>query len=174
MKKILVLSDSHSAMSFMRMCVNKISPTAIIHLGDHFDDGEALHEEFPYIPFFQVAGNCDRYRTPPHAREILNMPLYGVRIYMTHGHIHRVKAGLGALIADARKIGVQAVLFGHTHQSCCVQEEDGLWVINPGSCGSYGGSAALIEAVNGKITACRILRQADLDQLTETEKTPEP
>ena len=162
MKKILVLSDSHSAMSFMRLCVNKISPTAIIHLGDHFDDGEALHEEFPYIPFFQVAGNCDRYRTPPHAREILNMPLYGVRIYMTHGHIHRVKQVLGLLLRDAREAKADIALFGHTHCAYCQQESDGLWVMNPGSCGYYGGSAGLIEIEDEKISSCRILRQEDL------------
>ena len=42
--KILVLSDSHSAMRFMRMCVEKINPQAIVHLGDHYDDGETLKE----------------------------------------------------------------------------------------------------------------------------------
>ena len=162
MKKILVLSDSHSAMSFMRLCVNKIKPTAIVHLGDHFDDGEALNEEFPHIPFFQVAGNCDRYRTPPHAREILTMPLYGVRIYMTHGHIHRVKQVLSFLLRDARDAKADIALFGHTHCAYCNLEPDGLWVMNPGSCGYYGGSAGLIEIENEKISSCRIIRQEDL------------
>ena len=172
--KILVLSDSHSMLSFMRGCIRSVRPDAVVHLGDHYDDGAAMQEEFSIFRFYQVPGNCDKYRIYMPVPETLVEKVCGVKMMMTHGHIHRVKAGLGALIADARKIGVQAVLFGHTHQSCCVQEEDGLWVINPGSCGSYGGSAALIEAVNGKMTACRILRQADLDQFTETEKTPEP
>jgi predicted phosphodiesterase len=98
--------------------------------------------------------------------ETLVEKVCGVKLFMTHGHIHRVKMGLGALIADARKTGVQAVLFGHTHEAYCAQEEDGLWVVNPGSCGYFGGSAALLEAENGEITACRILRQADLESLT--------
>jgi predicted phosphodiesterase len=96
----------------------------------------------------------------------------GVRLFMTHGHHHRVKMGLGALIADARRTGVQAVLFGHTHESVCRQEEDGLWVVNPGSCGYFGGSAALIDAEQGEITACRIIRQADLDCITTAEEIP--
>ena len=34
--KILVLSDSHSALQFMRQCVESVKPDAIIHLGDFF------------------------------------------------------------------------------------------------------------------------------------------
>ena len=53
--------------------------------------------------------------------------------------------GLGALLNDARRYGAQIALFGHTHQACCVQEEDGLVVMNPGTCAVFGGSAGLIE-----------------------------
>ena len=52
--KILVLSDSHSALQFMRQCVESVKPDAIIHLGDFFDDGVVIHEENPDIPFYQV------------------------------------------------------------------------------------------------------------------------
>ena len=160
--KVLVLSDSHSSMRFMRLCVSKVNPDVIIHLGDHFDDGEALNEEFPHIRFYQVAGNCDRFRVPPHAREILVMPIGGVRFYMTHGHIHRVKQVLSLLMRDAREAEADIALFGHTHVAYCEQEADGLWVMNPGSCGYNGGSAGLIEIEAEKITSCRILRQEEL------------
>ena len=36
MKRILVLSDSHSGTSFMRWCVDHVKPDAIVHLGDYF------------------------------------------------------------------------------------------------------------------------------------------
>lgn len=160
--KILVLSDSHSAMSFMRLCVQRVKPDAIVHLGDHFDDAEALMEENPGIPMYRVPGNCDRYRCLPNQPEILIDRVCGVDLYMTHGHKHRVKSYLGALLGDARACRVQAVLYGHTHVADCHREEDGLWVLNPGSCGYYGGSAGLIEAENGKILSCRILKDADL------------
>ena len=160
--KVLVLSDSHSSMRFMRLCVSKVKPDVIVHLGDHFDDGEALNEEFPHIRFYQVAGNCDRYRTPPHAREILVMPIGGVRFYMTHGHIHHVKQVLSLLMRDAREAEADIALFGHTHMAYCERETDGLWVMNPGSCGYNGGSAGLIEIEAEKITSCRIIRQEDL------------
>ena len=161
--KILVLSDSHSAMSFMRLCVKSVKPDAIVHLGDYYDDAESLSEQYPHIPFYQVPGNCDKYRCPPFAQEILIMPVCGVRLYMTHGHIHRVKQTLSLLMKDARAAQVQAVLYGHTHVADCHREEDGLWVLNPGSCGYYGGSAGLIEVESNKITSCRILQQEDLE-----------
>ncbi len=163
--KILVLSDSHSALQFMFRCAEKIRPDAIIHLGDYYDDGEVLSDEFPEIRFYQVPGNCDRYRAPLHAAEILIMNVLGVELYMTHGHRHNVKFHTGSLLADARTAKVQAVLYGHTHQAECYQEEDGLWVMNPGSAGSYGGSAGLIQVEQGKILDCRIIRQMELEEM---------
>lgn len=159
---ILVLSDSHSTLSFMRRCISAVKPDAVVHLGDHFDDGEAMQEEFPGIPFYQVPGNCDRYRCRPDQAEILIWPVCGVELYMTHGHRHSVKSYLGALLRDARAAHVDAVLYGHTHIADCHREEDGLWVLNPGSCGYYGGSAGLMDVQDGKIRNCRILKEEDL------------
>ena len=163
--KILVLSDSHSSLRFMYDCMRAVRPDAVVHLGDHFDDGEALKEDHPGVRFYQVPGNCDRYRCPPGIPEILVERVLGVDLYMTHGHKHNVKMYLGALLRDARACGVQAVLYGHTHVADCRQEADGLWILNPGSCGYGGGSAGLMETENGKIKACRLLRQADLEEM---------
>ena len=148
----------------MRRAVNKVRPQAVIHLGDFYDDAEALREDFTHIPFHIVPGNCDRYRCPISAREVLCYDVGGVRLFMTHGHRHFVKSGIGALLADARKSGTQAVLYGHTHKADCHMEEDGIWVLNPGTCGHYGGSCGIIETDGEKITACRILQQADLEE----------
>ena len=65
--KILVLSDSHSALRFMRSCVDAVKPDAIIHLGDYYDDAEALAEDYPNIRIWQwgseavdgIAGKVD-------------------------------------------------------------------------------------------------------------------
>lgn len=160
--KILLLSDSHSAMSFMRKSVEAVQPDVMIHLGDYADDGLTLHQEFPRIPFYQVPGNCDLYRCDIREPEILTPTIGGVKLYLTHGHRHSVKVHLGALIRDARQGGAQAALYGHTHQADCHQESDGLWVVNPGSCGFYGGSVGLMEVEDGKILSCRILTQEDL------------
>jgi len=155
--KILVLSDSHSGLQFMRRCVDALKPDAVIHLGDYYDDGQVLAEDYPHLQFHQVAGNCDRFRCPPFVREVLNYDVCGVRLFMTHGHRHFVKSSTGLLLADARKGGAAAALYGHTHQAECYQEPDGLWVLNPGSSGYGGGSAGIIETDGEKITACYLV-----------------
>ena len=162
--KILVFSDSHGSLYFMRQCIQKICPNVVIHLGDHYDDAETMAEEFSQIPFHMVAGNCDRYRCPPSAREMLCYDICGVRLYMTHGHVLHVKSGIGGLIAEARRYEAKAALYGHTHITDCQQLEDGLWVCNPGSCGYGGRTAALIEINEQKIIACRIINQAGLEE----------
>ena len=159
--KILVLSDSHSTLSFMRRCIDSVQPHAVIHLGDHFDDGEAMAEENPRIPIHQVPGNCDKYRMVRYEPEVRCYPVGGVKMFMTHGHNQKVKMTLALLKKEAKEAGAQAALFGHTHSAYCCQE-DGLWLLNPGSCGAYSGSAGLIETNDGKITACRILTHADV------------
>lgn len=160
--KILVFSDSHSSLRFMRNCIDRIKPDTVIHLGDHYDDAQTIAEEYPYIRFHLLPGNCDRYRCPMNTPQFLCYEIGGVRMYMTHGHLHGVKSDLYRLLADARKYEAKAVLFGHTHQAVCRQEEDGLWVINPGSCGYGGGTAAVMEICEKEISACRIIGQADL------------
>ena len=66
--KILVLSDSHGAVSPMEQAVEQTSPDLILHLGDCWRDGERLHDRFPSIPLEQVPGNCDSRPTEPAER----------------------------------------------------------------------------------------------------------
>ena len=151
----------------MRRSIRLLKPDGIIHLGDHFDDGETIAQENPHIPVHQVPGNCDRYRMVRYAPTVLCYPVGGVKLFMTHGHEHHVKSTLCRLLADARAAEAQAVLYGHTHVADCHREEDGLWVMNPGACGSSGGSVGVIEINNGQITECKILYQTDLLKLEE-------
>lgn len=157
--KILVLSDSHSALSCMRRYIQAVKPDAVVHLGDHYDDGLVMAEEFSYIPFHQVPGNCDRFRIFDSVPEILCYDIFGVRFYMTHGHKHFVKQTLVRLLADARANQAKAVLFGHTHIPCCF-EENGMWVLNPGPSTLCAG---ILEIENKKISSCRLLPQEELE-----------
>lgn len=166
--RILVLSDSHSGLSFMRLCIKKFKPQAVVHLGDFYEDGQTMQEENPHISFHLVAGNCDWNRYDLSVREMLCYDVGGVRMFMVHGHRHQVKSGLGALLADACRYNAEVVLYGHTHRSHCEQLPDGVWVMNPGSCAVFGGSAGLIETENGKITVCRIITQTDLEDHYDT------
>ena len=163
--KLLVFSDSHAALFFMRRCIGAVKPDAIVHLGDHYDDGAAMAEENPHIPVHQVPGNCDSYRMLTYKPEMLCYPIAGVKVYMTHGHKHMVKSTLLRLLQDARGNGAALVLYGHTHQQDCHREADGLWVMNPGSCGYGGGTAGLVELADGKILSCRIISHTDLEEM---------
>ena len=162
--KILVLSDSHSGLSFMRSCVSAVKPDAVIHLGDHYDDGETLKELYPHIPMHQVPGNCDRYRCPPWVHARLCYDVCGVRLFMTHGHKYGVKTSTAMMLAEARAMGAKAALYGHTHIAEVYREESGMWVLNPGSAGYGGGSAGLIEVENDQILSCRIITSENLEE----------
>ena len=148
----------------MRQCVEKIKPQAIVHLGDYYDDGEALGELYPNIQLHQVPGNCDRYRCPPWVQPRLCYDVCGVRLFMTHGHKHAVKTNTAMLLAEARAMHAQAALYGHTHIAECRQEETGMWVLNPGSAGYGGGSAGIIETQDNPITSCRVITAKDLEE----------
>ena len=163
--KILVLSDSHAALSFMRLCIDKTAPDHVIHLGDYYEDGQAMAEEYPHIRFHQVPGNCDRFRCDPSLPEVMCYDVCGIRCFMTHGHRHAVKSGDSLLVSAASEYGAAVALYGHTHSPVCFRLESGVWVMNPGTCGSYGGCAGLIEVDGDKNISCRILRQEMLDEI---------
>lgn len=160
--KILVMSDSHSSLRFMRLSIDRVTPQHVVHLGDLYEDAQVMQEAYPHIRFHMVPGNCDDYMTRNREPAVLCYTIDGVKLLMTHGHLHSVKSGLSRLLREAREEKVQGVLFGHTHQKLCYREEDGLWVINPGSCRGDQGSVALLETADGKITACTLLEQADI------------
>ena len=161
--KILVLSDSHFSLRFMRECMDAIHPDEVIHLGDCYEDGDNLRAEYPGVPFHQVTGNCDLFRCPPGLPSKLCYDVGGVRMLMVHGHEQGVKSGTHRLASEARVNGAKAALYGHTHVPDCHQEEDGIWVLNPGS-SRYTATAGLIETENNQIVTCRIITQENLEK----------
>ena len=132
--KAVVFSDSHGDTAAMREAVEREAPDQILHLGDLAGDAERLGIRFPQIPLEYVCGNCDGFCLAPAVRLL---ELRGRRVLMMHGHTHRVKTGYGGAIAAARQAGADILLFGHTHQAYAERLEDGLWVMNPGSCQSW-------------------------------------
>ena len=163
--KILVLSDSHSGLRFMRDCIDIVKPDQMIHLGDHYDDGLVLAELYPHVRIHQVPGNGDCYGSGRSAPTVMCYDIGGVRFFMTHGHMHGVKSGLERLLSDAREKGAQVVTFGHTHEALCFCAEGDMWVLNPGSCRSTSGSVGVIEIVDKKVSVCHVLKQTDLEAM---------
>lgn len=167
--KILVLSDSHSGLKFMRYCIDTVKPEHIIHLGDYYEDGTAIAELYPHIRVHQVPGNGDYFGAARSQPTTMCYEIGGVRIFMTHGHLQGVKNGLTRLLSDEKAQTAQVVTFGHTHEALCFQTPEGAWVMNPGSCRGWGGSVGLIEINDKKVSACWILKQAELEAMQEQE-----
>ena len=126
--KLLVLSDSHRNISRMRCAADQTNPDAIIHLGDHIGDAQALCQQLPNTVFYMVTGNCDSHAV---GKDELFLMIGDVKIFMTHGHRYGVKSSLAALVGRARQLGADLALYGHTHRAS-VREERGLWLMCPG------------------------------------------
>ena len=147
--KILVLSDSHGVIESMARAVIHHAPDAVIHLGDCVPDAKALQARFPALTIYRVKGNNDwRDKTP----ERLELTMQGVHILAVHGHQYGVYSGLFRLSLAARETGADVALYGHTHIPACEQTETGLWLLNPGACGSFAPTCGVIEIANGHCT----------------------
>ena len=131
--KILVFSDSHGNVDYMRRAVELEQPDHILHLGDVVPDAEKLHLEYPRIPMEMVRGNCDGWDETPEEKIVT---LGGKQIWMLHGHTYRVKVGIGLMVMNAHEKGVDAVVFGHTHEPLCTMDGS-LWIMNPGTVRGY-------------------------------------
>ncbi len=149
--KILVLSDSHRTMKYMEQAVSLEQPDNIMHLGDYTRDAETLRRCFPEIPLASVRGNCDFDSETP---EQLIGDWGGVRFLLTHGHRYNVKTGLLHLSLAAKEAQVDVAVFGHTHRAFC-ELHAGVWLLNPGSCGTGFPSYGVIHIEN-KTPMCEI------------------
>lgn len=151
--KVLVLSDSHGFAENLFQAVEQERPDYVIHLGDGARDVHMLCEAQPLLPVAQVAGNCDfsAYDLP----ETRIAEYGGVRVWMCHGHRFGVKSGLLRLDYAAREVQAQVALFGHTHQPFC-EYHNGLWLMNPGTCGYSSRPTCGILIIHGGAVTCEI------------------
>lgn len=145
--KIVVFSDSHRVKSSMLSAVEIESPEAIIHLGDHDKDSEAIFAAYPNIPIRCVRGNCD-YSS--FSKEIDKFILAGKRFFITHGHLFSVKSGISTITKAALNDEADILLFGHTHIPYSA-EHNNLTIINPGAIGSRK-TYAVLNIKNGVVT----------------------
>ena len=132
--KILVFSDSHRSLSGMYAAIDLHRPEQVIHLGDMMADAEEVAKHYPTTPFCLVPGNCDGWVvTVPVKKQIT---LGGKSILLSHGHRWGVKSGYERAIDDARAVGADVLLFGHTHRPLVDMRGKTLF-LNPGSIGDY-------------------------------------
>lgn len=128
--RVGVISDSHGytgRLSTLLMMMEAEGPLdAIIHLGDGYHDLSDLGVPLP--PLYQVAGNCDFFRSDTR----MTVELSGARLLLTHGHYQNVKQNRDQLFAAALDEKVHAALYGHTHIQK-MEWRNGLLLLNPGS-----------------------------------------
>lgn len=129
--KIIVMSDTHlnrATDEFKALCARYCDDAdMVIHLGD-WEKVELLNFLAQY-PLEAVAGNMDDAyivdRLP--AKKIINAGNF--RIGIIHGW--GAPGGIRQMIAKEFQ-GVDAILFGHTHQPLHILDNGVLW-FNPGS-----------------------------------------
>ena len=152
MIRALILSDIHGETTTFRWLLEEVwkqtGPIdAYICLGDgvrDFDNAEAfIRSRDPNATMYAVKGNCDFVTDEP---DRLTIHLGGLKIFLTHGHVQRVKSGLDYLISAARTAGADVALYGHTHRANV--EYFTPWLLNPGAV--KDDCCALLEIENGK------------------------
>ena len=149
--KLLILSDSHGEWPALQRVTEMERPDAVLHLGDYIGDAQKL-SMICDMPIEAVPGNCDGLFPKGEVSRTL---LYeGLQFFLTHGHVYRVKGGTEVLAEAGSRMGVDVVLYGHTHQSCISHMPDGMWLVNPGTAGGVHARATyVIACVNdGKVT----------------------
>lgn len=150
--KALVFSDSHGSSRLMNdLCEKYKSKTDyIIHLGDCVEDTWDFKNICPGKALYQVRGNNDYDGDFPASRIIT---LSGKRIFMVHGHRHRVYYNTDRVYYAAMEEAADIALFGHTHVPY-LENEGGILMLNPGSISlprsSLGKTFAFITVEGGK------------------------
>ncbi len=144
--KILLLSDSHTDTNRIDDALAQCGKIdMIIHCGDVERDFEYItYVAPPHLAMLSVSGNNEWYAEKPYFRAV---ELAGLRFYITHGHLERVKAGFQGLLRKAGENDCQVVLFGHTHKRCD-EKVDGIRLINPGALSYPGCSYAVLTVEN--------------------------
>ena len=152
--KIAVFSDSHGAIRKMQQACRALAPDMAVHLGDFERDASWLTVAVPALPVKALRGNCDFASGAPESDTLF---VDGLKIFLCHGHLYRVKQGLENLTMAAGVAGADIVMFGHTHQPL-VTTKSGVTLINPGSAGEgRRQTCALLDTVS------REVRIVDLD-----------
>ena len=153
--RILVLSDIHGDFHSMNRAL-ALQPTAeaVIFCGDGAEQFAYMQETLTDKTVIGVRGNCDWSSDLPPAAVA---ELGGKRIFVTHGHLYNVKFTMDRLVYAAREQQADILLFGHTHQAM-TDHQDGLTIMNPGSCHGYGATCGIIDITNKGDVVTNIFR----------------
>lgn len=141
--RILVVSDSHGNETRLLQAHEIFKPVdLLIHCGDGEADTITV-EQAEGTTVLKVAGNCDIGSTAP--RELVHL-FDGKKALICHGDRYNVKVGLEKIVSRGKELGVDAILFGHTHLAL-VENCFGILLVNPGTLFSQAPfhSCAMLE-----------------------------
>ncbi len=150
--KIGVLSDTHGIKNLAEKAIKNMKDIdMVLHAGDLVSD--ARHLETLEYKVHCVAGNCDSHGLES-TEKILE--IQQKRIFLTHGHIYRVKYGYDKLFVRAKQLFADVVVFGHTHFPENMYL-DNILFFNPGSTtlpkNGGPGTFGILEIIKGNINA---------------------
>ena len=145
--KIAILSDTHNllrpeVLDTIRGC------DVILHGGD-ISSQKVIDQLSAIAPVHVVRGNNDK-EWAEHIPHDLTVTLAGVTFYL----VHKKKE------IPTQLPGVNVVIYGHSHKYS-EEEKDGIFYLNPGSCGprrfNQEITLAMMEAENGSFRVEKIL-----------------
>lgn len=127
--RVLIVSDTHGRSHNLISVLEMEQPIdLLIHLGDLEGDEDIL-EPLAECPVEMVAGNNDYFSKIPREKII---QIGNFKALITHGHNFHVSFGIQDLKEEAISLGVDIVMFGHTHRPF-LEIDENLTVLNPGS-----------------------------------------
>ena len=137
MKKILVLSDSHSYFDEALKIFEKEKPDIVIAAGDGIKDIDELSYVHPEAKYYMVKGNCDFFDRSHNEEKLFEID--GIKIFLTHGHLYSVKRSLSSIKEIGKKSNASLIVFGHTHKPY-IEKDGDMTLFNPGATedGRYG------------------------------------
>ena len=105
---------------------------AILHAGD-VAEAWVLKALERCAPVLAVRGNVDDPELHALLPDVRVVEVGGVRLGLTHGHLGRGRGAAQQARSLLEGTGVQAVVFGHSHQPLLERGPDGVLLLNPGS-----------------------------------------
>lgn len=151
---ILLVSDDHGMLGFEKAyndaCAKYGTIEMVLHAGDTEGNSEKYYRDICGCQIYIVNGNNDDYINPEYAV----VKAMNKTIFLTHGHLYGVYAGMEKLYFAALEKKADIAVFGHTHRAYH-ETADSVEMINPGSLtlprgGRYGMYAVLSIDDNGK------------------------
>ncbi len=126
--RVLVFSDAHGNINYMKKALENEDATVVFYLGDGIREVRELASIFNRKTFYFVKGNCDTVSEKTEG----TVNVANTDIFYTHGHLYGVKSGMGNLVKRAKAVRATVALYGHTHIPR-YEYIDGVHIVCPGS-----------------------------------------